>query len=52
MGKKKEAEQAARKVLNNNPLFRVSVYGKSLPMKNRQKLEKTLALLRKAGLPE
>jgi TolB-like protein/predicted Zn-dependent protease len=47
-----EAESAAKEVLRINPKFTLESYAKTLPYKNKVDIERYVAALRKAGLPE
>jgi tetratricopeptide (TPR) repeat protein len=47
-----EAAAAAKEVLRINPKFSLESYAKRLPYKNKTDIERYLAALRKAGLPE
>ncbi|MGD8766125.1 MAG: tetratricopeptide repeat protein, partial [Desulfobacteraceae bacterium] len=47
-----EAESAAKEVLRINPNFTLESYAKTLPYKNKADVERYVAALRKAGLPE
>ncbi len=47
-----EAEDAAAEVLRINPEFNLESYAKTLPYKNKTDIERYVAALRKAGLPE
>ncbi len=51
-GRADEARAAARRILNINPKFSVRAFAKALPYKDKVRLERVLAALRKAGLPE
>ena len=47
-----EASAAAKEVMRINPKFRLASYAKTLPYKNKADIERYVAALRKAGLPE
>jgi adenylate cyclase len=47
-----EAAAAAQEVLRINPKFNLESYAKTLPYKNKVDIERYIAALRKAGLPE
>jgi adenylate cyclase len=47
-----EAAAAAQEVLRVNPKFTLESYAKTLPYKNKVDIERYIAALRKAGLPE
>jgi adenylate cyclase len=47
-----EASAAAKEVLRINPKFSIEYYAKTLPYKNKADIERYVAALRKAGLPE
>ena len=47
-----EAESAAKEVLRIDPKFTLESYTKTLPYKNKADIERYVAVLRKAGLPE
>ena len=47
-----EAAAAAKEVLRINPKFSLESYAKRLPYKNKTDIERYVAALRKAGLPE
>jgi adenylate cyclase len=47
-----EATAAAKEVLRINPKFSLESYAKTLPYKNKVDIERYVAALRKAGLPE
>ena len=52
MGRDAEATAAAKEVLRINPKFTIESYAKTIPYKNKTDVERELAALRKAGLPE
>ncbi|MGD9041546.1 MAG: tetratricopeptide repeat protein, partial [Desulfobacteraceae bacterium] len=52
LDRKAEAAAEADEVLRINPNFSLDAYAKTLPYKNRTDIERYLAALRKAGLPE
>ena len=52
MGRDAEARAAAKKVLDINPKFSIEAKAKRLPFKNEADIERVVAALRKAGLPE
>jgi adenylate cyclase len=52
LGRESEAAAAAREVLRINPKFCLESYAKTLPYKNKSDIERYLAALRKAGLPQ
>jgi len=52
MGRDAEATAAAKDVLRINPKFTIESYAKTIPYKNKTDVERELAALRKAGLPE
>ena len=52
MGRDAEATAAAEEVLRINPKFTIESYAKTIPYKDKADVERELAALRKAGLPE
>jgi len=52
MGRSEEATAAAKEVLRMNPKFTIESYAKTIPYKEKADVERELAALRKAGLPE
>ena len=52
LGRKTEAATAAEEVLKIDPKFCLQSYAKTLPFKNKSDIERYMAALRKAGLPE
>jgi TolB-like protein/Tfp pilus assembly protein PilF len=52
LGRETEAAAAAKEVLRINPKFSLESYAKTLPYKNTADIERYIAALRKAGLPE
>ncbi|MHC4537156.1 MAG: tetratricopeptide repeat protein [Planctomycetota bacterium] len=52
MGRDAEARAAAKKVLDINPKFSIESKAKRLPFGNEADIERVVAALRKAGLPE
>ena len=52
MGRDAEARAAAKKVLDINPKFSIESKAKRLKFKNEADIERVVAALRKAGLPE
>jgi adenylate cyclase len=52
LNRQTEAESAAREVLRINPKFTIKSYAKTLPYKNKADIDRYVAALRKAGLPE
>ena len=52
LGRKAEANAAAEQVLRINPKFSLESYAKTLPYKNKADIERYVAALRKAGLPD
>jgi adenylate cyclase len=52
LGRETEAAAAADEVLRINPKFSLESYAKTLPYKNKADVERYVAALRKAGLPE
>jgi adenylate cyclase len=52
LGREKDAAAAAEEVLRINPKFCLESYAKTLPYKNKSDIERYMAALRKAGLPE
>lgn len=51
MGKQKDAEAAAQKILHVYPDFSLKRYARSLPYKNQTDIDIEINALRKAGLP-
>lgn len=51
MGRDAEATAAAKEVLRINPKFTITSYAKTLPYKDKADIEREVAALRKAGLP-
>ena len=52
MGRDAEADSAAKEVLRINPRFSVESHAKTLPYKDKADVDRELAALRKAGLPD
>jgi len=52
LNRQSEAESAAKEVLRINPKFTLESYAKTLPYKNKADVERYMAALRKARLPE
>jgi adenylate cyclase len=52
LDRQEEAAAAAKEVLRINPKFSLESYSKRLPYKNKADIERYIAALRKAGLPE
>jgi TolB-like protein/Tfp pilus assembly protein PilF len=52
LNRQAEATAAAREVLRINPKFSLESYAKRLPYKNKADIDKYIAALRQAGLPE
>jgi TolB-like protein/Flp pilus assembly protein TadD len=52
LGRRAEAAAEADEVLRINPKFSLDSYAKTLPYKNKADIERYIAALRKAGLPE
>ncbi|MGD9040125.1 MAG: tetratricopeptide repeat protein [Desulfobacteraceae bacterium] len=52
LGRESEAIASAEEVLRINPKFCLESYAKTLPYKNKADIERYMAALRKAGLPE
>jgi adenylate cyclase len=52
LGRDAEAGAAAEEVLRINPKFSLKSYAKTLPYKNKSDIERYMAALSKAGLPE
>jgi adenylate cyclase len=52
LSREAEAGAAAEEVLRINPKFCLESYAKTLPYKNKSDIERYMAALRKAGLPE
>jgi tetratricopeptide (TPR) repeat protein len=52
LNRHEEASAAAKEVLRINPKFTLVSYAKTLPYKNKADIERYVAALRKAGLPE
>jgi TolB-like protein/predicted Zn-dependent protease len=52
LGRETEAAAASEEVLRINPKFSLKSYAKTLPYKNKSDIERYMAALRKAGLPE
>ena len=52
LGRRAKAAAEADEVLRINPKFSLDSYAKTLPYKNKADIERYLAALRKAGLPE
>ena len=52
LGRDAEASAAAKQVLDRNPKFSIESFSKRLPFKNEADIERVVAALRKAGLPE
>ena len=52
MGRDAEATAAAKEVLRINPKFTIESYAKTIPYKDKADIEREVAALRKAGLPE
>jgi adenylate cyclase len=52
LGREAEANAAAEQVLRINPKFSLESYAKTLPYKNKADIERYVAALRKAGLPD
>jgi adenylate cyclase len=52
LGRETQAAAAAKEVLRINPKFSLVSYAKTLPYKNKSDVERYIAALRKAGLPE
>jgi adenylate cyclase len=52
MGRDAEASVAAKEVLRINPRFTIESYSKTIPYKDKGDVDRELAALRKAGLPE
>ena len=51
-GRDAEASASAKEVLRINPKFNIESYAKQLPYKNKIDVEREVAALRKAGLPD
>ncbi len=47
-----QARRVADEIIASDPAFRLSAYAKSQPYKNPAALERLIASLREAGLPE
>jgi TolB-like protein/Tfp pilus assembly protein PilF len=52
LGREAEANAAAEQVLRINPKFSLASYAKTLPYKNKADIERYVAALRRAGLPD
>jgi adenylate cyclase len=52
LGRLEEARRAGREVLRTNPRFRISAFAKYAPFSDQADLDRTVAALRQAGLPE
>ena len=52
MGRDAEADSAAKEVLRINPRFSIESHAKTLPYKDKTDVDRELAALRKAGLPQ
>jgi adenylate cyclase len=52
IGRETEATAEAEQVLRINPKFSLESYAKTLPYKNKADIERYVAALRKAGLPD
>jgi len=52
LGREDEAAASAEEVLRLNPKFSLMSYAKTLPYKNKSDIDRYMAALRKAGLPE
>jgi TolB-like protein/Tfp pilus assembly protein PilF len=52
LGREAEANAAAEQVLRINPKFSLESYAKTLPYKNKADIERYIAALRRAGLPD
>jgi adenylate cyclase len=52
LGREAEANAAAEEVLRINPKFSLESYAKTLPYKNKADIERYVAALRKAGMPD
>jgi TolB-like protein/Flp pilus assembly protein TadD len=52
LGREAEANAAAEQVLRINPKFSLESYAKTLPYKNKADIERYVAALRNAGLPD
>jgi adenylate cyclase len=52
LGRESEATASAEEVLRINPQFSLKSYAKTLPYKNKSDIERYMAALRKAGLPQ
>ena len=52
LGRDAEATAAAKQVLDRNPKFSIESFSKRLLFKNEADIERVVAALRKAGLPE
>lgn len=52
LGRETEAVESAEQVLRINPKFAIKLYAKTLPYKNKTDIERYIAALRKAGLPD
>jgi adenylate cyclase len=52
LGQTEEAQRAGREILRTNPRFRISAFAKYVPFSEQADIDRTVAALRQAGLPE